>query len=109
MPDELDENAASQERMFTYCNIVNMRAILKMEDERMALARTRSHKHFQLDAGKLKRAQRALKAKTETETIERALDVVITEHVRNRLAVEANDRFVKSGVDIRDAYDTLDK
>ena len=95
--------------MFTYCNIVNMRAILKMEDERMALARTRSHKHFQLDAGKLKRAQRALKAKTETETIERALDVVITEHVRNRLAVEANDRFVKSGVDIRDAYDTLDR
>jgi hypothetical protein len=49
----------------------------------MALARTRSHKHFQLDAGKLKRAQRALRAKTETETIERALDVVITEHVRN--------------------------
>ena len=75
----------------------------------MALARTRSHKHFQLDAGKLKRAQRALKAKTETETIERVLDVVITEHMRNQLAVEANDRFVKSGVDIRDAYGTLDK
>ena len=75
----------------------------------MALARTRSHKHFQLDAGKLKRAQRALKAKTETETIERALDVVISEHVRNRLAVEANDRFVKSGVYVRDVYDILDK
>jgi hypothetical protein len=75
----------------------------------MALARTRSHKHFQLDAGKLKRAQRALKAKTETETIERALDVVITEHMRNQVAVEANDRFVKSGVDISDAYGTLDK
>ena len=95
--------------MFIHCNIVNMRAMLKMEDKRMALARTRSHKHFQLDAGKLKRAQRALKAKTETETIERALDVVITEHVRNRLVVEANDRFVESGVDIRDAYGTLDK
>jgi hypothetical protein len=39
----------------------------------MALAKTRSHKHFQLDAGKLKRAQRALRAETETETIERAL------------------------------------
>jgi hypothetical protein len=50
-----------------------------------------------------------LKAKTETETIERALDVVITEHVRNQLAFEANDRFVKSGADIRDAYGTLDK
>jgi hypothetical protein len=50
-----------------------------------------------------------LRAETETETIERALDVVITEHVRNRLTVEANDRFVKSGVDIKDAYGTLDK
>ena len=75
----------------------------------MAVVRTRSHKHFQLDAGKLKRAQRALQAETETETIERALDVVITEHVRNRLTVEANDRLVKSGVDIRDAYGALDE
>ena len=63
----------------------------------MALARTRSHKHFQLDAGKLKRAQRALRAKTETETIERALDVVITESVFNipgigRLVVDAINR-----------------
>jgi hypothetical protein len=75
----------------------------------VALARTRSHKHFQLDPGELKRAQRVLKAKTETETIERALDAVITEHVRNKLAVEANDRFVKSGADMRDTYGTLDK
>jgi hypothetical protein len=75
----------------------------------MTLARTRSHKHFQLDAGKLKRAQRALRAKTETETIERALDAVITEEARNRLTVEANDRFVKSGVNIRDTYGTSDK
>jgi hypothetical protein len=98
--------------MFIDCHIVNMGAMLKMGGERMALARlgrTRSHKHLQLDAGKLKRAQRALKAKTETETIERALDVVITEHVRNQLAAEANDRFVKSGVDIKDAYGALDK
>jgi len=62
----------------------------------MALAKARSHKHFQLDAGKLKRAQRALRAETETETIERALDVVITEHARNRLTVEANDRSASS-------------
>ena len=75
----------------------------------MVLVRTRSHKHFQLDVGKLKRAQKALQAKTETETIERALDVVITEHVRNRVTVEANDRFVKTGVGIRDAYGTLDE
>jgi len=75
----------------------------------MTLAKTRSHKHFQLDTGKLKRAQRVLRAETETETIERALDAIITEDARNRLTVEANDRFVKSGVDISDAYGTLDK
>jgi hypothetical protein len=95
--------------MFIDFHIVNIHAMLKWEDERMALAKTRSHKHFQLDAGKLKRAQRALRAETETETIERALDVVIIEHVRNRLTVEANDRFVKSGVDISDAYGALDE
>jgi hypothetical protein len=33
-----------------------------------------SHKHFQLDSVKIRRAQKALRAKTETETIERALD-----------------------------------
>ena len=75
----------------------------------MALAKTRTHKHFQLDAGKLKRAQRVLRADTETETIERALDAIIIEHAKNKLTVEANDRFVKSGVDIRDAYGALDK
>jgi len=73
----------------------------------VATARKRSHKHFRLDAGKIKRAQRALRAKTETEAVERALDLAITEHRRNRLALEANERFLKSGIEIKDAYDTL--
>ena len=47
-----------------------------------------------------KRAQRVLRADTETEAIERALDFVIAEHERNRLTVEANDCFVTSGIDI---------
>ncbi|MGD0792347.1 MAG: hypothetical protein ABR920_11315 [Terriglobales bacterium] len=57
----------------------------------MAKVRNRSHKHFQLDSVKIKRAQKALRAKTETETIERALDLAIAEHESNRLALEAND------------------
>ena len=73
----------------------------------MATARNRAHKHFQLDAVKIKRAQKVLKAKTETETIERALDLAIAEHEKNRLAIEATERFVKSGVDIKDVYGTL--
>lgn len=73
----------------------------------MATAKNKAHKHFQLDAVKIKRAQRVLRAKTETETIERALDLAIAEHQRNRLVIEATERFVKSGTDIDDVYGTL--
>jgi ribosomal protein S4 len=74
----------------------------------MSTARNRvAHKHFRLDTAKIKRAQRLLKATTETETVDRALDEVIAEHERNRLAREANERFVKSGIEIRDVYGKL--
>jgi hypothetical protein len=73
----------------------------------MGASNTRSHKHFQLDAVKIKRAQKALRAKTETETIERALDLAITEHQRNRLVLEATDRFIKSGIQIKDVFGTM--
>ena len=73
----------------------------------MATARSRSHKHFQLDSVKIKRAQKALRAKTETEAIERALDLAIAEHESNRLVLEASERFIKSGIDIKDVYGTL--
>jgi len=74
----------------------------------MRIARNRiAHKHFRLDVTKIKRAQRLLKTGTETETLERALDVVIAEDERNRLTREANERFVKSGIEIRDVYGKL--
>ncbi|HTW60127.1 MAG TPA: hypothetical protein VMD99_18535 [Terriglobales bacterium] len=73
----------------------------------MATARTRAHKHFQLDAVKIKRAQKVFKAKTETEAIERALDFAIDEHEKNRLVTEANERFVSSGIEIKDIYGKL--
>ncbi len=74
----------------------------------MPTARSRSHKHFQLDPVKIKRAQKALSAKTETETIERALDLAIAEEQSNRLAHEANARFLRSGARIKDVYGALD-
>ena len=74
----------------------------------MRIAAKRTHKHFQLDSVKIKQAQRALQAKTETETIERALDLAIAETERNRLVREANERFIKSGVVIRDVYGVLE-
>jgi hypothetical protein len=73
----------------------------------MTTASKRSHKHFQLDSAKIKRAQRALHAKTETEAIERALDFAIAEHEKNRLVLQATERFIKSGIEIKDVYGTL--
>lgn len=75
----------------------------------MGTDRNRSHKHFRLDPVKIKRAQKVLRAGTETEAIERALDLVISEHKRNRLAVKANKLFVTSGIDIKDVYGTLEE
>jgi len=73
----------------------------------MTTATKRSHKHFQLDSTKIKRAQKALHAKTETEAIERALDFAIAEHEKNRLVLQATERFIKSGIEIKDVYGTL--
>jgi hypothetical protein len=75
----------------------------------MAIARKRTHKHFRLNATKIRRAKRLLRANTETEAIERALDFVIEEHERNRLAAEAHNRFLTSGAQIRDVYGKLEK
>jgi len=68
----------------------------------------RNHKHFQLDGRKIKRAQKILNAKTETEAIERALDFTIDEHEKNRLVTEANERFVGNAVEIQDVYGKLE-
>jgi len=73
----------------------------------MATASRRIHKHFQLDAAKIRRAQKVFKAKTETEAIERALDFAIDEHEKNRRVAEANERFVHSGIEIKDVYGKL--
>jgi len=75
----------------------------------MASSRSRTHKHFRLDPVKIKRAQRVLRAETETETIERALDKVISDHERDRLASEATERFVTSGIHIKDIYGKLEE
>jgi hypothetical protein len=71
----------------------------------MSTAKSRiRHKHFRLDSNKISRAQKLLRADTETETIERALDFVLSEHQRNQLAWEANQRFIESGIEVKDVY-----
>jgi hypothetical protein len=83
---------------------VHCRAILRREHNE-----ARSHKHLRLDQAKIKGAQRVLRLDTETETIEQALDWVISEHERNRLTAEANEHFVTSGIEIKDVYGTLEE
>jgi hypothetical protein len=68
-----------------------------------------AHKHFRLNPVKIKRAQKVLKARTETETIERALDAVIAEDERDRVAREAFERFIRSGIKIRDVYGKMEE
>lgn len=73
---------------------------------------TRKNKHFILDQTRLKRAQKALGTRTETETIERALENAITEAERNEQAWAAHDDFVtaaiKSRARIIDVYGRLE-
>jgi hypothetical protein len=72
----------------------------------------RRNKHLILDQAKLKKAQKVLGAKTETEAIERALDSVIDEGERNRRAWAAHERFVtaakRQGLKIHDAFGRLE-
>jgi hypothetical protein len=74
----------------------------------MVTARKKSHKHYRLDTAKIKRAQRVLQANTETETIDRALDLVISEDERSRLVRQAHDEFVRSGARVDDVYGALE-
>lgn len=55
---------------------------------------TRKNKHFILDQARLTRAQKALGTRTETETIERALENAITEAEKDRIAWDAHEAFV---------------
>src|SRR5688500_12424820 len=68
----------------------------------------RRNKHLILDQAKLKKAQKVLGAKTETEAVERALDSVIDEDERNRRAWAAHERSLKAavreGLQIHDAF-----
>ena len=77
------------------------------------MAGTRANrKVMKLDEEKIKRAQRILGTDTEAETIERALDEIISEDERNRRAWAAHDRFIKNALKekilVRDVYGVLE-
>lgn len=72
-----------------------------------ATVRKNKHKHLVLDQAKIKRAQKALGAKTETETIERALEIVIGEDEKNRRAWAATEKLIRDGIQIKDVFSRL--
>jgi len=65
------------------------------------------HKHFRLDAAKLKRAQKLLNTPTETETVERALDLAIAEEERDRRVRKVFFFKQKTAYEIRDVFGAL--
>ena len=69
--------------------------------------RVPKHKHLLLDQEKIEKAQKALGARTETEAIERALEIVIGEAEKNRRACAATEKFVKNGIEIKDVFGRL--
>jgi len=64
----------------------------------------KTHKHVQLKREKDQACSKNSAGQTETETIERALDLAIAEHRRNRSIAAANERFIQSGIEIEDVY-----
>lgn len=77
------------------------------------IRKDKKDKHFILDQITLKKAQSLLGTKTETETIEIALEQVITESEKEKKALSSQERFVgdalKEGLFIEDVFGRLDK
>ncbi len=73
----------------------------------------RKNKHFLLNQTRLKKAQDILGARTETETIELALEKVITEAEIRARAWLAQDKFIKAAakdnLQIEDVFGRLEE
>lgn len=72
----------------------------------------RKNKHFLLNQQRLEKARKVLGVKTETETVEIALERVISEAESNSRALSAHEKFLKSAVKdnlvIEDVFGRLD-
>lgn len=74
----------------------------------MNTALEKKRKHLILSQTKLNLAKKILGAKSETETIEIALDSIISEAEKNKKAVKTTENFLKSGIEIRDVFGNLE-
>ncbi len=74
----------------------------------MSLAIEKKRKHLILNQSKLNLAKKILGTRTETETIELALESVISEAEKNRIAFEATEKLLKSGAKVIDVFGNLE-
>lgn len=74
----------------------------------MSVTTDKKNKHLILNQGKINLAKKILGAKTETETIELALDLIISEEEKNKKAIKATENFLKSSIEIEDVFGNLD-
>ena len=75
----------------------------------MSLTFEKKRKHLILSQSKLTLAKKILGAKTDTEAIEKALDSVISEDEKNKIAIRATEAFLKSGIEIKDVFGNLEE
>ncbi len=75
--------------------------------------KTRKDKHFLLDQSRLQQAQKILGTRTETETVEIALQRVITEAETDEQTWKAQENFVETAIKenlvIEDVFGHLEK
>lgn len=62
----------------------------------------------QVDEAKLRRVQKLLGTDAADDAVDKALDEILTEHARNRLAWRAHNRLIESGLEIKDVYGVME-
>ena len=70
----------------------------------MSLVVEKKRKHLILNQSKLNLAKKILDTRTATETIELALESVISEDEKNKIALKATETLLKSGIEIKDGF-----
>ena len=73
----------------------------------MPIATRRTHKHFRLDSAKIKRAQKSVACKNGNRGHRACSGLRDCEHEKNRLVLQATERFIESGIEIKDVYGSL--
>ena len=66
------------------------------------------HTQVQVDEAKLRRVQKLLGTSAADEAVDKALDEILTEHARNRIAWRAHNRLIESGIEIKDVYGVME-